>query len=345
MLPEIVFRSEDLPVRDRFDAWRERMRNTHAPTLMTSEHAADFFGHQRVLQLGPASVWPATFQPMVFRRTPKMIRESDPEVCHLSLPLQGTLGIVRDGHESRFGPYEMHPNDSSLASDMLTAADGRVIGIGLEVPKALIPLPRRDVNRVIGQCISGRDGVGALLAGFLTRLSEDAGSYRAADAPRLGTVLIDMMAAVFAHALDAETALPPETYQRSLTLRVKDFIRQNLHDPDLTPTRVAAAHHISISYLHRLFTTETTTVAAYIRQHRLEGARRDLAAPALSATPIHAVAVRWGFPRAADFTRAFRTAYGLPPSEYRSRSRAEGAAECGQDGGRSGGDAEPRARS
>ncbi|GAB3988835.1 hypothetical protein GCM10029978_112270 [Actinoallomurus acanthiterrae] len=32
---------------------------------------------------------------------------------------------------------------------------------------------------------------------------------------------------------------------------------------------------------------------------------------------IHAIAAGWGFPRAADFTRAFRTAYGAPPRDYR----------------------------
>ncbi|WP_326709155.1 hypothetical protein OG758_06985 [Streptomyces sp. NBC_01474] len=30
----------------------------------------------------------------------------------------------------------------------------------------------------------------------------------------------------------------------------------------------------------------------------------------------------WGFPRAADFSRAFRTAYDITPTEYRSRAAA-----------------------
>jgi AraC-like DNA-binding protein len=39
--------------------------------------------------------------------------------------------------------------------------------------------------------------------------------------------------------------------------------------------------------------------------------------------PVHTVAARWGFPRAAEFTRAFRTAHGVPPSELRARAVAE----------------------
>ncbi|GAA2476954.1 hypothetical protein GCM10010276_11120 [Streptomyces longisporus] len=48
--------------------------------------------------------------------------------------------------------------------------------------------------------------------------------------------------------------------------------------------------------------------------------QRDLADPALRTLPIHAIAARWGFPRAAEFTRAFRSAHGVPPSEFRQRS-------------------------
>lgn len=78
-----------------------------------------------------------------------------------------------------------------------------------------------------------------------------------------------------------------------------------------------AAHHISVSYLHRLFRTGGTTVTELIRRGRLEGARRDLADRRLRETPVHRIAARWGFRDHSAFTRAFRTAYGVPPREYR----------------------------
>lgn len=110
-----------------------------------------------------------------------------------------------------------------------------------------------------------------------------------------------------------------------MRLRVQEFIRQNLHDPGLTPPLIAAAHHISLSYLHRLFQQQTQgeTVAAWIRSRRLEGTHRDLVDPMLRATPIHSIATRWGFPRASDFTRAFRTAYGVSPREHRFGATTE----------------------
>jgi AraC-like DNA-binding protein len=123
--------------------------------------------------------------------------------------------------------------------------------------------------------------------------------------------------------VDADPLLPPETHSRTLTLRIKAFIHRHLGDHELTPAGIAAAHHISRSYLYRLFQAEGVTVASYIRDQRLRNAHRDLIDPALRAMPVHAVAARWGFPRPAEFTRAFRTAYGLPPSELRRQAVSE----------------------
>jgi AraC-like DNA-binding protein len=130
-------------------------------------------------------------------------------------------------------------------------------------------------------------------------------------------VVVDLLSALFAHALDADNSLPPETHRQNLVLRIRAFVHQHLHDRQLTPCSIAAAHHISRSYLYRLFENEEESIAAWIRGQRLEHARRDLTEPAMCTIPIHAIAARWGFTHAADFTRAFRTAYGMAPRDYR----------------------------
>ncbi|MFF4256813.1 AraC family transcriptional regulator [Streptomyces sp. NPDC001663] len=321
MLHESVFRTVDLPAADRFEAWVERMGRTHAPMQLASNRAADYRGEQRVIGLGDVTVWPATFDHLVFRRTPKLVRQSDPEAYHLSLLQRGQGAASWGRQQAAYGINDIHTNSSSQSWEVSTGPDP-VTMIGIEIPRALVALPANRADRMIGGGISGREGIGALLAQFLVQVVSDTGPYRPADAPRLGTVVADLVTAVFAHALDADRQLPPETRARTLTLRIKAFIRRHLADPELTPARIAAAHHISRSYLYRLFQAEDTTVAAYIRDQRLANARRDLADPALGATPIHVVAARWGFPRAAEFTRAFRTAYGVPPSEHRARTNS-----------------------
>ncbi|MFI9046357.1 helix-turn-helix domain-containing protein [Streptomyces sp. NPDC053427] len=321
MLTETEFRTEDLPAADRFDFWKERMARTHAPLDLHSEYAEDYQAQQRVLDFGTAHVWPTAYQSLRFRRTPKLIRQSDPEQYHIGIPLQGANRISWGDQKIVQGPYEIQVFDSSQAFE-INSANGRDLfsGIGVEVPKALLHLPRTKLDGLFTQRISGRVGIGALLMQFLTQLTSDTSPYQPSDGPRLGTALIDLLSALCAHALETDRAIPPESRNRTLLLRIRSYVQRNLHDPRLTPGAIAAVHGISTSYLHCLFRTEQETVAAWIRHQRLERARRDLTDPAICTVAIHAIAARWGFTRAGDFSRAFRAAYGMTPKDYRHQA-------------------------
>ncbi len=318
---ETVFRSEDLPVADRVDAWREKLSQTHAPVDLVCRPDSDFRAQQCVVRLGGALVWSSVWSPQTIRRTPRLIRGSDPEMIHFSLITKGTVGFRMGGPDALYGPYELRTNDSSRPFDILLGPQGEgVAAVSVDLPRARLPLPADDLDRVIGHRMTGQEGVGALLTAFLTTLRDNPRSYTAADAPRLETVLLDLLAAVFANALDAMERLPAESRRRTLTLRIQAFIRDHLHDPDLTPATIAAAHHISTSHLHRLFQDRETTVSGWIRHLRLERAREMLADPARRDAPVHLVAVRAGFEHHPVFTRAFRSAYGMSPRDYRRRA-------------------------
>ncbi|MER5969735.1 AraC family transcriptional regulator [Streptomyces sp. NPDC002055] len=316
MLSETRLRSEDVAAPDRLAYWADLVGRTHAPVHMESEHAEDFRAMQRVLDLGAVTVWPATFQQLVIRRTPRLVRRSDPGLFHLSVLVGGTGVGTWDDQEAVYQPSDLHINDSSVPWEIRTGS-APVSVVGVEIPKALLPLPTKLLRRGVPRRVAAGTGMVALTTQFLTQVVTDAPRYRPEDGPRLGAVLVDLVAALFAHAAEAEGCLPEGARQRALLLQVKRFIRAHLHDPGLRPGDVAAAHHISVSYLHRLFKGEETTVAAWIRRCRLEAARRDLADPALTEVPVHVVAARWGFSRASDFNRSFRTVYGMPPGEYR----------------------------
>ena len=315
---ETVFQSTDLPTADRFDRVRGLLSSTPMPMDVSSEHTGSLLVHQRDLHLDAIRAWEMALQSMVLRRTEKLIERSDPETFNVCLLLDGAMARGSGTGQVVYKPGDLHILDSSQPFELrMQSANEMVSCMGVEIPKRLLP-PVPD--RLIGRPLSGREGVGALLAQFLTRLAEDAGSYRPADDPRLSLIATTLTSALIAHHLDDGHDLPPDTHRRTLMLRIRAFIQHHLGDPELTPRTVAAAHHISLSYLHRLFKNEQFTVAAWIRHQRMERARRDLADRALSPTPIHAIAACWGFTRAADFTRAFRTAYEITPADYRRRA-------------------------
>ncbi|WP_051831025.1 helix-turn-helix domain-containing protein [Streptomyces novaecaesareae] len=328
-----VFRAEGVPAKERFDCWRELIGRTRASEV-ASPHAERFEAEMRRLELGPVTLLRTSFPSARFWRTPVMVRRSDPEVYHLTLLLDGGLTLTH-GAGSRtetFAPGDLHMIDSSDPFDLRAFAaraadrpERRIEAVGVDFPTSLLPLPPDRLRHVLGRGISGREGTSALLADFLLGLDRQAALLGPAEAPRLGTVVVDLVAAWLARELDAEAEVPDDARRRALVENVRTFIRRNLHDPELTPTVIAAAHHVSVSYLHRLFTQQSQgeTVAAWIRRRRLEKARRDLADPALRTVPVHALAARCGIPRPSDFSRAFRAAYGLSPSEHRHRALSE----------------------
>ncbi|MFM9499500.1 hypothetical protein ACKI1Q_38605 [Streptomyces galilaeus] len=138
MLHETVFRSADVSAEDRFEYWSELFQRTHAPLELFSDRHDDFRAYQRVLNLGAVTVWPATLPAVRFRRTERMVRQSDPERFHLSLRLSGTMRVERGGIQSEFGPYDLCVIDTSRPFDCESGVrlppDSAQAGVGLEIP-------------------------------------------------------------------------------------------------------------------------------------------------------------------------------------------------------------------
>ncbi|QKW24653.1 AraC family transcriptional regulator [Kitasatospora sp. NA04385] len=298
---------------------------------MTSDHVETFTGRVRQTRLGPVTVLRMSVPSIRVRRTRKMVRSSDEECYHLTLLTRGSGAALgeRPGPEAVLAEGGLHLVSSSRPYNSLffdshggAGQQPRVAGLGVDLPMSLLPIPPDRLSTLIGRSLPGLEGSGALLSQFLLGLDRQAEVLRPAEASALGTVVVDLVAAWLTRELECEDALTPEARRRELVESVRAFVRRRLHDPELAPPVIAAAHHVSLSHLHQRFTELSggETLAAYIRRQRMQKAYRDLADPALRALPVRAVAARCGIPRAPEFSRAFRTAHGLSPREHRARA-------------------------
>ncbi|WP_418153714.1 AraC family transcriptional regulator [Actinoalloteichus caeruleus] len=323
-MSETVFRSEELPEAERFERWRELMASTHAPMELSSEYAGSYRVTRRLIELGPVVVWPVALQPVVMDRTARLVRQSDPGGYHLSYMLGGTLGVSRARQEeTEHGPHHFHTTNTShtYRVHVRNGSGSLIHGVAVELPQDSLPMPRRQSERAIGRRMTDQDGMGAMLGALLRQLAAAPTEFGREEAARLGGVLVDLVAAMFAGVVDGGE-LSPEARRRNLVLRVKAFARRNLGAP-LTPAMLASAHHISVSYLHRLFRDEAETVSEWVRRERLERIRQELRDPRNAGVPIHHLAERRGFGHHAAFSRAFRAAYGMTPRDYRNNPGAE----------------------
>lgn len=314
-LIDLKFSTTDLPERERFDEWHALTDLTGIPQTLKSSDDADFRASALVRGREGQVVARASLRSRLHtRRTPRLIRHSDPDRYLFVSVRSGTSGVAQSGRETVIGPGDLMILDSSRPFHALY--DG-VHDVFL-VDKSLVPAPPAQVHSLVARRLPGDTGSGAVLARCLDEVSRDDGPGRPPEFHRLLDIAVDLLAVLIAQELDVPPRLPAESRDRSLLARADAFVRDNLGDPELTPRTLAAAHHVSLRRLQQVLAAEGTTPAALIRTRRLERCRRALADPRQHDRPVHAVAARWGFPDHAHFSRLFKSTYGMSPSEYRA---------------------------
>jgi AraC-like DNA-binding protein len=312
----ILIRTDDIPPRQRHDAWRSVVCDTLGPLDLRSDPGTPLRGEIAAGQLGPVNVGRVeTSTPHSVHRTPGLIRRGSPERYRVALTMSGHACLLQGDRAARLGPGEFAIYDFNRPYEL--AYDSGVRLAVFSFPREVLALPDDLVAGLAAVPVRTDAGTGALTAPLLRQVALDMDTYQPATAARLSTVVMTLLSTAIAEHTGRAGALPPESRERALVLRIHAFIEQNLGAAVLAPGTVAAAHYISVRYLYRLFEAQGTTVAAWIRHRRLEHCRADLADPALAHTPVNAVAARWGLPDPAHFSRLFKRTYGLPPAEYR----------------------------
>ncbi|MFD5621167.1 helix-turn-helix domain-containing protein [Streptomyces yangpuensis] len=318
-----VVSANELPVGERFDWFSDTLSREVVPTALSTDRPADFQAEAAVLDLGELRMAMLGFSPLDSRRTPALIRRGDPGQYQLGLMRGGRARLAQQRNECEVGAGDILLWDTSRPSDVRTGSEDGLVRLAmLQLPRELLPLPHDRLTRLLARRIPGNDGVAAVLTSFVNALENHGGQCSPEQLRHLGTTALDLVAASLAQHLDAEDHLPAEVRSRALIQRIHAFIDHNLADPELTPSVIAARHHMSVRALHQLFRQqgEGESVQGRIRRRRLERCRADLARPALCAHPVQVIAARWGFSGPSVFSRTFRRMYGVSPREYRELS-------------------------
>ncbi|MEU4229060.1 helix-turn-helix domain-containing protein [Nonomuraea sp. NPDC026600] len=317
-----LIRMDELPVSDRFAAYRELLAKLPAPLDVRSERPAGFWAELAGAELGAlsvASLFTRTGAPYEVHRTPSLISRSDPEAYRLVLNMTGHSGFTQNQRDARLGPGDLALYDTSLPFHGWHGADaGTHHWVMVTFPHSLLAMRPATVRALLGARLPGREGVGTLTAGFVARLARDIDQYRPLDAPHISAALMDLLMGLLGHELGTPA---PEPSGQALLLQIQAHIQRNLGDPALSPKTIATGQYISVRSLHRLFQAHGLTVAGWVRARRLERCRADLADPLQWFRPVHAIAARWGFTNRAHFSNLFRAAYGVSPLNYRTELR------------------------
>jgi len=300
-----------------FAEFTTAVSESFVPLQVTTSRPEPFHGVLRTVSVGDIHISEVSAARHTVERTPELIARGEDRRCFkLSVQLEGTGLLIQDDREALLQPGDLAVYDTHRPYSL--AFDEAYRSMVIMFPKHLVDLPPESVGQLTAVRMSGSEGIGGIIVPFLTQLVDNLDQLSGSAGQRLSRSALDLVSTMFSQKLDI--ARGPATPHHALMQRIRFYIDENLAAADLDPARIAAAHFISTRHLHSIFQENGCTVSSLIRSRRLQRCHRDLLNPALADRPVAAIAARWGFVDAAHFSRVFKAAHGVSPSEVRNRS-------------------------
>lgn len=309
------FSTSEVPLIRRLDYWNELTGNAFTPLVSDPLDRQGFAGRLTRTQVGDIRLAEARSEPAVVHHSRQHVARAREALYLLCLQLDGISVTRHQGRDSALHYGDFHLLDSSRPYELAFQQSNRML---------VLAIPHRDLARrmanpetVIGLPMTGRTGLPGLLSALLRGFWDQRcrGEYLS---PRFSEALLDLIASAYASVTGAGTEESSVAVARRE--QVRSYIESHLHDPALTPARLAAATHLSTRRLHQLFEAGGETVGAYILRRRLEECARAIADPSQRGRTVTEIAFLHGFNNASHFGRVFRERFATTPSEFRNKN-------------------------
>ncbi|PBC35985.1 hypothetical protein CJ178_31680 [Rhodococcus sp. ACPA4] len=297
------------------DYWENALSVTHVPLAVKvavesdSHEAKPFVGAIRRRWLGDIALMDGRSGPFRGKFDQSRIKEIDGDYIQLVLPTAGSERIARVG-------------GLEIGIEQLVISSTRS-AYQFEVPtgicKRTLRLPRAGVEVVLGRrwesapvaVIARTESPVRLLEGYLDVVDGMYATMTALDAMTARNAALELIAGIIRFTENRSLPTPAP----ALRPMIESWIDvQLLMHADLSAQAAAAAHHVSVRTLHRLFSGDGLSFAELVRAHRLEHARSDLVR---TSDSVQKVANRWGFADASHFCRLFKRQFTMTPNDYR----------------------------
>ncbi|WP_433288217.1 helix-turn-helix domain-containing protein [Pseudonocardia sp. CA-142604] len=252
--------------------------------------------------------------PVSAYRTPRHIHRSPRDEYIVALHLSGPARLAQDGRRAVLHPGDIAVLDSDQPYAIELGGAEPFEHVAIRVPRGRFTAGRPLPVGVTGVGLAATSDAGRLLSPYFRTLTAPDWKATVLTSRFLDSGL-SLLAAVLEESASDRTPRTSEHLHR-----IQREARRQLTDPALSPATVAAACHMSIRQLHRLFAEDGTTFGTWLRNERLQHCYADLTDPALLHLPVADIAQRWGYRSPAHFSRAFGDRYGTTPRNVRRRA-------------------------
>ena len=234
-------------------------------------------------------------------------------LCHV---LNGEGYVIQDGRQAQLGPGDFGFYQTGRPVEIVVPTGFNILF--LKMPQSLLTLSSLQIADLVAQRLDSRSGLAPAMAGLLGGLNSVLDDLSPELQMRTLHNVVDLTSTMMRHELAATASSEPVGQKRVRFESIAAFIDEHLHDPDLSPGRIASANFVSVRYLHAIFSETGETVGSWMRTRRLDRCARDLRDPRLTEIPVSALSHRNGFKNQSYFSQLFKEATGHTPAEYRT---------------------------
>ena len=309
-----LFSTDKIALARRFDVWRDMLCTAHAPIECQRLTEKPFSGTSEAAQIDRLGLTRirSVDQRIDWNQNPRSSQYDG--VLLVTLQTFGTAFLVQDGREARVQPGSIAFHESTRPFSWVFPEDFEQLVI--RIPRDTLMGRLGHTGRWIARVLDGSHGIGGLVSGFLRHTFSVLGNCSPNSAYRLSQISNDLVGTALEEIQGREQA--QNSGRIAFLQRAKQAIEANLHDPELTPTKLAEMLRISLRYLQDLFSDEDTTPSAWIWERRLDRSRRMIADPRFAETTICDIAYECGFTDYSHFNHRFKAAFSLSPSDYKN---------------------------
>jgi len=313
----VVFDAQQIPKADRAEAVRATVATSFVPAEIDFSADRGPMAHLAVTDLGDLTICSVDSSAVKVHRTAALTHDDLTPSIYMGLQMSGSCVVVQHDREVILLPGDLVIYDS-ITPWVISDGDG-IRQHKFRIPLDRLALPADVIRQVCAVSLSPGHPIADLAVTYFHRLALRPGVFDRPGGEVVSQPSIELLRAVITTHLDA-MELGKESLHATLFVRIMEYVRSHLREPDLSAGRIAAEQHISVRQLYRILADEGISLGDWIRERRLAECRKDLASKGFG-DPISAVARRWGFTDASSFARMFRAAFGMSPRDWREMNR------------------------
>lgn len=308
--------TEQQPVSQRLEWLKEIIGREYANVDITPPQDSVLFNDMQIYPWQEdVRLSPIQSNAITLERLPQEPTRSSQDCYFMVVLTSGKYKLEQGGREVFLKPGDMTIYDATEPHRIsIPEAFSKIL---ISIPRPMLDQRLNNIGRMTATLIPSADGIGLLTTDFIQSTVNQLEKISKTQFLSLSHSVIDMLTLSLGQVTKNKVAT---THHRQVMLiRVKQFIKSVINDPELTASKIADATGLSKRYINNLFSEENTSLMQYLTAQRLESCRYSLVSPLYTHLSVTQIAMRFGFNNMSHFSRIYKKHYGESPSTYRKR--------------------------